>query len=542
MRTLLLILLAGSVLAASAAQPADKNDIGQSGFVYCVNGVLTTFNPQLASGGLVVDTLASQIYDRLLRVASNGFRLQPELAQRWEVSGNNMIFRFHLRHDVSFQKTAWFTPSRTMNADDVVFSFQRVFDRNNHWHNVHGGRYPYFDSLQFTQKVKSVHKIDPYTVEITLKEPDISFLWHLATNYAPVLSAEYAAQLEKQSRKPALDNFPVGTGPFLLQEYRPRNYIRLVRNPSYWQQELPRMEQVVIDIGVSGTGRISKLLTGECDVLAWPSASQISVLRDDPRLRLTLRPSMNIAYLAFNTSKAPLNRSEVRHALALAINNDRLMESVYYGTAETAASIIPRASWGYDNEARITRYNPKKAREILKSLGIRKLRLSLWVPPASEPWNPSPQKTAEIIQSDLDGIGVHVTIHRLEGHFQQAMLMDKNHDLTLSGWNSDSDDPNNFFRPLLSCAAISSGTNIARWCYPPFDALLQQGSPSHNLACRRRSYHYAQMILTRELPVLPLASSLHLLAYRHDIQVLELSTFGSALFAGVYRCPARETP
>ncbi len=99
------------------------------------------------------------------------------------------------------------------------------------------------------------------------------------------------------------------------------------------------MPQVVVDLGSGGTGRLSKLLTGECDVLARPAASQLSILRDDPRLRLTLRPGMNVAYLAFNTAKPPLNNPAVRHALALAINNQRLMQSIYYGTAETAASI-----------------------------------------------------------------------------------------------------------------------------------------------------------------------------------------------------------
>ncbi|WP_252407334.1 ABC transporter substrate-binding protein, partial [Escherichia coli] len=69
----------------------------------------------------------------------------------------------------------------------------------------------------------------------------------------------------------------------------------------------------------------SKLLTGECDVLAYPAASQLKVLRDDPRLRLTLRSGMNIAYLAFNTNKPPFNDLKVRQAIAYAINNERLM-------------------------------------------------------------------------------------------------------------------------------------------------------------------------------------------------------------------------
>lgn len=72
-------------------------------------------------------------------------------------------------------KTDWFTPTRKMNADDVVFTFQRIFDRNNPWHNVNGSNFPYFDSLQFADNVKSVRKLDNHTVEFRLAQPDASF-------------------------------------------------------------------------------------------------------------------------------------------------------------------------------------------------------------------------------------------------------------------------------------------------------------------------------------------------------------------------------
>ncbi|CAK6492709.1 Peptide transport periplasmic protein SapA [Pantoea sp. Nvir] len=534
--SLMLIL---SVLSASAWS-AESRDIRHSGFVYCVNGTLNTFNPQMASSGLAVDTLAAQLYDRLLDVDPYTYRLVPDLASSWEVRDNGATYRFHLRSKVSFQRTSWFTPTRAMNADDVVFSFARMFDRNHPWHNVNGGNYPYFDSLQFADSVQSVKKLNGNTVEIRLNSPDASFLWHLATHYAPVLSAEYADQLTRSGRQEQLDRQPVGTGPYQLSEYRAGQYIRLARNPAYWKG-VPRLQQAVIDMGAGGTGRLSKLLTGECDVLAYPAASQISILRDDPRLRMTLRPGMNIAYLAFNTRKAPLDRPEVRHALALAINNERLMESIYYGTAETAASVLPRASWAYDNEARVTEYDPKKARAMLASLGITDLHLRLVVPSASQAWNPSPLKTAELLQADLAQVGVKVSIAPVEGRFQEAQLMAMNHDLTLTGWATDSNDPDSFFRPLLSCAAIRSQTNYAHWCSPGFDETLQKALLSQQLAGRIENYHLAQQMLARDLPVLPLASSLRLQAYRHDIKGLVLSPFGNASFAGVYR-DEREEP
>lgn len=525
-------MLCGQAFAAPAL-PAHA-DIRDSGFVYCVSGQVNTFNPQKVSSGLIVDTLAAQLYDRLLDVDPYTYRLVPELAESWEVLDNGATYRFHLRNNVPFQSTAWFKPTRNFNADDVIFTFGRIFNRDHPWHNVNGSSFPYFDSLQFADSVESVRKLDSHSVEFRLKRPDASFLWHLATHYASVMSAEYAAKLAQNDRQEMIDRQPVGTGPFQLAEYRSGQYIRLQRHPAYWRGK-PLMPQVVVDLGSGGTGRLSKLLTGECDVLAWPAASQLSILRDDPRLRLTLRPGMNIAWLAFNTAKAPLDNPEVRHALALAINNQRLMQSIYYGTAETAASMLPRASWAYDNEARITEYNPTEARARLKALGLEKLTLKLWVPTSSQAWNPSPLKTAELIQADMAQIGVKVIIMPVEGRFQEARLMDMNHDLTLSGWATDSNDPDSFFRPLLSCAAIASQTNYAHWCHREFDEVLQKALTSQQLASRIEAYKEAQRILADELPVLPLASSLRLQAYRYDMKGLVLSPFGNASFAGVSR-------
>lgn len=524
-------LLSGQTLAAPTEQPAD---IRQSGFVYCVSGQVNTFNPQKASSGLIIDTLAAQLYDRLLDVDPYTYRLVPELAESWEVLDSGATYRFRLRNNVQFQTTAWFTPTRALNADDVVFSFQRIFNRNHPWHAVNGASYPYFDSLQFAENVQSVRKLDNRTVEFRLSKPDASFLWHLATHYASVMSAEYAAKLAGLDKQELFDREPVGTGPFRLAEYRAGQYIRLARHDGFWRGQ-PLMPQVVVDLGSGGTGRLSKLLTGECDVLAWPAASQLTILRDDPRLRLNLRPGMNIAYLAFNTSKPPLDNPEVRHALALAINNQRLMQSIYYGTAETAASILPRASWAYDNQSKITEYNPRRAREKLHELGVENLQLQLWVPTSSQAWNPSPLKTAELIQADMAQVGVEVKIVPVEGRFQEARLMDMNHDLTLAGWATDSNDPDSFFRPLLSCAAIHSQTNYAHWCDRSFDGVLQKALASQQLASRIEAYTEAQQMLARQLPVLPLASSLRLQAYRYDMKGLVLSPFGNASFAGVSR-------
>src|SRR5690606_32685775 len=119
-----------SGLASAAPDRAVLPHIRDSGFVYCVIAQVVTFNPQKAGSGLIVDTLAAQLYDRLLDVDPYTYRLVPQLAESWEVLDNGATYRFRLRDDVAFQHTPWFTPTRKLNADDVVFTFQRILDRN----------------------------------------------------------------------------------------------------------------------------------------------------------------------------------------------------------------------------------------------------------------------------------------------------------------------------------------------------------------------------------------------------------------------------
>ena len=213
-----------------------------------------------------------------------------------------------------------------------------------------------------------------------------------------MLSAEYADLLTREGHQELIDREPVGSGPFLLNEYRSGQY-----SPGAQRRLLERAAAHAAGGDRSGRRRYRPPLQAADRRMrraGYPAASQLSILRDDPRLRLTLRPGMNIAYLAFNTRKPPLDNLNVRQAISLAINNQRLMQSIYYGTAETAASILPRASWAYDNDAHVTEYDPAKSREMLRQAGVGQLNLKLWVPTASQSYNPSPLKTAELIQAD----------------------------------------------------------------------------------------------------------------------------------------------
>ncbi len=149
-------------------QPAKDSIIQHRGFVYCGQDTPTTLNPQLTDGGLTAETLSAQIFDRLLLLDPVSHKPLPDLAKSWTVSDDGLVYTFTLRQGVKFQTTTWFTPTRTMNADDVVFSFERVINPDNPFHHISGGRYPWFESLGFADDIESIKALNPHTVQFTL--------------------------------------------------------------------------------------------------------------------------------------------------------------------------------------------------------------------------------------------------------------------------------------------------------------------------------------------------------------------------------------
>ncbi|UKA30230.1 ABC transporter substrate-binding protein SapA [Photobacterium damselae] len=533
--TRLLLACAGLLSLFGCSEPTKENTIRDTGFIYCGQDTPTTLNPQLADGGLTVDSLGAQIFDRLLTLDPVSHHTQSELAKSWKVSDDGLVYTFTLRKNIPFQTTPWFTPSRPLNAEDVVFSFERIIDPNNPFHNVSGGRYPWFESNGFNKLIKSITVVNPNTVRFTLNRPDNAFLSNLATSYAVVYSKEYAEQLLKSGQLNKLDLKPIGTGPFYLSQYQPNDFIRLKRNDAYWRGK-PAMEQVVFDISSRGTGTLAKLLSQECDVLSSPVASQLPVISNDKNFNLTAQTGMNVAFLAFNTEKKPLNNLKVREAISMAINREALLNSVYYGTATNAKSLLPPMSWAYNHDSVVPNYDPKEAKALLKQAGYNhNLTLTMWVPLEPRPYNPSPRKTAELIQANLKSVGVNLVLDYQEQVDRTSLSNINKFDLILSGWIADNGDPDNFLRPLLSCDAKEAQLNIANWCNLQFDNLLELALRTNQQSQRLNYYYLAQDILDKDLPILPLAHGVYFQANNKSLSGVQMSPFGTRSFADVHR-------
>ncbi|UUM29610.1 ABC transporter substrate-binding protein [Vibrio japonicus] len=525
--------LFGIGLLTGCGEDIDHNKVRQSGFVYCGQGGPETFNPQLTDSGITHETLSPQIFDALLTIDPESYEPIANLAASWEVNDSGTEYIFTLREDVAFQTTPWFTPTRTLNADDVVFSFRRILESLHPFHYVGGGIYPWFNANGFQGLVIDVVALSNNQVKFILSRPDNSFLSSIATSHAVIHSKEYASQLELADDKSKLDSHPVGTGPFYMEEYHFNDVIRLKRHPNYWKGAA-NMEQVVFDISNRGTGTLAKLLRKECDVLHAPLSSQLPVIESRSDVSLTSIPAMNISFVAVNTSHPALNDLRVRKALNYAINRQNILDSVYYGTGTQAYSVLPPSSWAYQKDSTQIRYDRNYALALLKEAGYSQgLELTMSVSLEPRPYNPSPRKTAELIQANLADVGI--TLKLLTDDRYDRTEDDARVDLYLTGWIASTGDPDSFLRPLLSCDSKRAGLNVSSWCHPDFDFLLDLALEVDKKRYRLNLYRQAQNILNEQFPIIPLNHGMQIQAHHHSLIGFKVSPFNAQPFDKVER-------
>ncbi|GLT19349.1 ABC transporter substrate-binding protein [Vibrio zhanjiangensis] len=527
--------ICGFTLLTGCGEGIDHNKIRKTGFVYCGQGGPDSFNPQLVDSGISSETLSPQIFDTLLSLDPNNFKPVANLATDWSVNKDGTEYIFNLRKNVAFQTTPWFSPTRTLNAKDVVFSFQRIIDEEHPYHNVGNGLYPWFRGIDFQNLLVDVKAISKYQVRFTLSRPDNTFLSNIATSHAVIHSAEYAQKLILTDNKPRLDSYPVGTGPFYLYDYQVNDLIRLKRHDNYWQGK-PQMSQIVFDISHRGTGTLAKLLRNECDVLSSPLSSQIPAIQLQDNIELMIKPAMNIAFIAVNTTNPALNNPLVRKALNYAINRQNILDSVYYGMGSQAYSVLPPNSWAYLKDNVQIRYDRNYAIALMKEAGFGKgLELNMSVPLEPRAYNPSPRKTAELIQANFADIGIKLNIVT-EDRFDRANVANNQAvDLYLTGWIANTGDPDNFLRPLLSCDSKKVGLNVSSWCNADFDFLLDLALEVDKPRYRLNLYKQAQNILNEEFPVIPLSHGMQFQAYSSTLKGFKISPFNVQPFDAVER-------
>jgi dipeptide transport system substrate-binding protein len=465
---------------------------------YCSQASPEGFDIAQYETSATFDAAGFTLYDQLVELAPGSNRLVPGLAESWQISADGLQYTFRLRAGVSFHATPTFSPTRALNADDVLFSFQRMADKQ-HWaHAAARNGFVYWEGMGMSALVKSVEKLDAMTVRFTLNRPEAPFLSDLSiASVGSVLSAEYAQQLRTAGSLEQLNTQPVGTGPFMFKSYQKDSVIRFTANKAYWGGA-PKVDPLVFAITRDPDVRVERLKAGECQigVIKNESAAQF---QGDARLALLRFKPLRTTYVALNTQKAPLSDPHFREALRLAVDKAALIRGVWSGQAASATSFLPAEMWGRDRSL-ADPHDPARARELVKASGYDGRELSLFVEAVSDS-----RRGAESLQADWAAIGVKVKVVAMDvGELYKRTGVGE-HDLAFLSWFSDNGDPDNFLTPNLACNAVQGGGNKARWCDADFDKLIGEAARSLDPGRRETLYKQAQRIVFDTVPVIPLA-------------------------------------
>ena len=502
--------------------------------IYCSEGSPSFFNPQLASDGPSFD-VSAEIYDRLVEFdKENPGSIKPGLAQSWSVSKDRLIYIFKLRKNVSFHQTPYFKPSRFFNADDVLFSFKRQMKKKHPYHLVNGGAYPYFNSLAMGSLIKDIIKEDIHTVKFILNRKDATFLINLAMEFSSILSKEYADYLLEIKKPESLDFRPIGTGPFIFKQYIKDSVVRLESNLNYFRDP-SRLKGIVAAIVPDTSVRFQKLKAGECHIISQPSPLNLLAMKKHPNIKLVGGKRYNIAYLAMNVKKGPFKKQKVRQAVHHALNRSLYIQAIYQGYAEVAKNPYPSNLWSYNEQVKDYEYSIEKARSLLKEAGYEKgFKTTMWTLPIARPYNPNGKKMGELMQADLAKVGIQMELISYDWPTYISRSNKGEHEMIQLGWTSDNGDPDNFLRVLLSCDSVSSGVNVARWCYPSFDRVIKKALQVISQKTRSRLYKKAQVIFKQQVPWVTLAHTYDYAAMLKKVQGYIHTPFGSKSFYTVY--------
>ena len=496
-------------------------------FVYCAEASPSIFNPQLATDGTTNNATAT-MYNKLVDFKYAETTIVPDLAESWTVSKDQMTYTFKIRQGVHFHTTSYFTPTRTLNADDILFSINRQRLDSHPYHKIGGGTYQYFQDMDMGKIIKDLKKIDDYTIKFTLSKPEAPFLANLAMPFMSILSKEYADQLEKQNKKDNIDQFPVGTGPFVFRRYVKDTMIRYRSHGKYWERGLPKVENLVIAITPDANVRYQKLKVGECHLIYSPAPADIQAMNKDKNITVMSTPGLNVGYLAMNTQKKPFDNILVRQAVNHALNKASYIQAIYLGNAVEAHNPLPPMMWSYDKTTVPYNYNVAKAKELLKEAGFPNgFEAEMWTLPVSRPYNPNGKKMGEMMQADLAKVGIKIKLITFDWPTYLQKSRQGEHQFIQLGWTGDNGDPDNFLNILLGCTSIEAGSNVARWCDKPFNDLVVKAKGTTNTQERIRLYQQAQKIFKTAAPWAPLVHSVVYRAMSTKVKGYKITQVGA---------------
>lgn len=294
------------------------------------------------------------VFDALTELKRDG-QMNPRLAESWSFSNDLLEWTFKLRKGVKFHDGSDFT------ADDVTFTINRVLADNT------------TPLRTFLRLVKSVEKVDDYSVKFTLIQP--YGIFDRQISYVNMMSKTYHGKAgdEGYAKK------PVGTGPYKLLGWVKDDRMELEANENYWRGA-PLIKKATYRPIPSEASRASALLSGEVDLVPTLPPSLLDRIKAAPNLKADVAPSFRVIFVAFNVNKAPLDNALIREAIDKSIDRKSITDKLLRGLGKPTGVMVPPMNIGYDSSIRPVEYDPERAKALVKEAGYNGEVISIQYP------------------------------------------------------------------------------------------------------------------------------------------------------------------
>ena len=472
--TLLLVALVVGVLALAAVgcggddeEAAGTDTAAQTGGGEEGGGGTLVFgtsaDPVVLDGALVSDgeslRAIDQMFEGLVTLSAGGTEIEPALAESWEANEEGTQWTFKLREGVTFHD------GEPFNAEAVCYNFDRWYNfkgplqnpsASYYWQTVFGGFAEPEEGSPTESLYESCEAQDESTVVLNLTKPSASFLGALAlTNFtiaSPKALEEYGANEgtvdEETGFRPGGTfgtEHPIGTGPFKFESWTRGDRLVMVRNDDYWGEKA-KIERLIFRPISDNAARLQALQNGEIQGYDLVEPQDVPTIEGDDNLQILDRPAFNIGYVGINQATAPLDKLEVRQAIAHALDRQAVVDNFYAGRGEVAKNFMPPDLFGYADDVTTYDHDPEKARQLLQEAGEANPSLTFCYPTdVSRPYMPDPQRNFQAFSADLEEVGFKITPRALPWSPDYLGAVDEgNCPLYLLGWTGDYADPDNF--------------------------------------------------------------------------------------------------
>lgn len=373
--------------------------------------------------------------------------------------------------------------------------------------------------------IAAIEAIDALTVKFTLCGSDPAFPSKAAFSAFAIHPSEY---LEATGGGGELVESPVGTGPYMLSEWTRGESLTLVRNENYWGDPAP-MQTVVFRWNAEGSARLNELRAGTVDGIDNPSPDDYEGIREDEAVVLYDRPGTNVFYIGLNNTFEPLDNVQVRQALAMAVDRQRLVDNFYPKGSLVATQFMPPSIFGFTPEVTWYEFDPEGARAMLAEAGYPDgFEMTLSYRDVFRSYLPEPGLVAVDIKEQLEqNLGLTVTINVMEsGAFIDASDAGEL-EMYLLGWGADYPDATNFLDFHFGATASDQFGNK----HPEITEPLSQAAALADPALRLPIYVQANQAIKDLVPMIPVAHGASATAFAADVVGAHASPLGNENFS-----------